>query len=64
MTPVWAGAVYTDGNRVYRVTRVADGVVEYLDGYPDGEALRRTSSLIQWEIDVDAGELRPVKGGA
>ena len=51
------GQRYQMGRRVLAVTGLAPMTVEYLDGYGPGVALPRTSSRIQWEVDVRAGEL-------
>lgn len=67
------GDRFTDGWREYAVLSVAEGIVEYLDCYPgEGDSLvavRRQASLVKWEVDVAAGDLRPmaatdrIKGG-
>lgn len=60
------GQRYQMGRRVLAVTGLAPMTVEYLDGYGSGVAFPRTSSRIQWEIDMRVGNLvlaSPKKGG-
>lgn len=61
------GDWYTDGYRDYRIGRVTNSTIEYLDCYPvmedDGSFLRyeiipRLTSRIQWELDMKSDELQ------
>ena len=57
------GDTYTmRGGRTLIVLDVADGVVTYLDCYPDGTKAKRRASEIQWTVDEAQGELQRGEG--
>jgi hypothetical protein len=43
--------------RLLVVERVEGGVVEYVECYPDGSVFFRFGSTIQFECDIDAGDM-------
>lgn len=52
------GARYTDGYHTLVVTHVTKDAVVYKEVHPDGHMIDRWTSLIQFECDVRAGELK------
>lgn len=49
--------LYTDGNRLYRILVINNGIVLYEDYYDDGSVEERITGEDKWELDVKNGEL-------
>lgn len=51
------GEIYTDGNRLYRILGIANGIVLYEDYYADGSMEERITGEDKWELDVKEGSI-------
>ncbi len=53
---VKVGDIWTDGNRLFNITRVSEWSVWYEDCYEDGTVINRVSGAIFWEVQEENNE--------